>query len=121
MKLISILDTEANRAVAYGGENSLTCFLEPAIKEATFQDLIDYTLQNHANDKWLENEVRSYLKQNNGSTIFLDIDCLNGEGEIVKRNARLEEKAAPYFDTRENEGKVYECIEMIVKLASAVG
>src|SRR3989338_4807916 len=121
MKLISILDTEANRAVAYGGENSLTCYLEPAIKEATFHDLINYTLQNHTNDQWLENEVRSYLKQNYGSTIFLDIDCLDAEGEMMKRNARLEEKVAPYFDMRENDGKVYECIEMVVKLVSAVG
>ncbi|MBI4153809.1 hypothetical protein HY501_00580 [Candidatus Woesearchaeota archaeon] len=121
MKLIGMLDTEVNRVVAYGGEKSLTCFFDEQFKKATFQEAISYILQHHNGEPWLANEVRNYLQQCNESTIFLAIDCYNAAGEVTKRNARVHEYIEDHFDVREVNGRVYECLEMAVKLVSAVG
>lgn len=121
MKLIGILDTEANRTVAYGNEHVLSCFLDERLRATAFKDAITNILENHRGEKWLANEIRNYLQQCNETTIFLAIDCYNAAGEITKKNARMHEPVAEYFDIREVDGRVYECLEMAIKLVSAVG
>lgn len=133
-KLLGILDLEERRdSKPEDLESGIYCLLEERLRNATFNKVINYMLDNAtAEDKEIVDGIRNYLSQENGTTTRVEVTCYKRvlEDGIEKLGkvycadgtalAYLETQVTPYVQKngRNNE---HECLEMVLSLVTGNG
>lgn len=134
-KLLGVLDLEERRnSKPEDLESGVYCLLEEKLRNATFNKVINYMLDNAtAEDKEIVEGVRNYLSQENGSTTRVEVTCykrsLDGDGaEKLEKVycpdgtalAYLETQVTPYIQPS-GRNKEHECLEMVLSLVTGNG
>ncbi len=132
MKLVGIADTEANRRIldpesGLPGERSIFRYMEDEYRDKTFKDVLDFLTKNPDDEERpMAEEIQRYMREHNGNNVLMRISVYDGKGDRKEslsgsRYVDLEDRVAPYIDSRKIEDREYDCIEIVVNQLSAVG